>query len=107
MLHTFFIAPTSIQTGLTSISLGLIRALDERGLRVAFCKPVAVMPTNPAEERSTQMVRMGTRLTPPQPLDLKYAQQMISDRQLDRLMEEVIRLHRLAAKDADVIIIEG
>lgn len=107
MLHTFFIAPTSIQTGLTSISLGLIRALDERGLRVAFCKPVAVLPANPAEERSTQMVRMGTRLTPPQPLDLKYAQQMISDRQLDRLMEEVIRLHRLAAKDADVIIIEG
>ena len=107
MLHTFFIAPTTIQTGLTSISLGLIRALDERGLRVAFCKPIAVMPADKNTERATQMVRMSTRLTPPTPLDLKYAQQMISDRQQDRLMEEVIALHRAAAKDADVLIVEG
>ena len=39
--HTFFIAPTGFGVGLTSTSLGLIRALERTGLRVHFLKPIA------------------------------------------------------------------
>ena len=44
-MHTFFIAPTGFGVGLTSISLGLIRALQRTGLRVHFLKPIA-QPAN-------------------------------------------------------------
>ena len=33
-LHTFFVAPTGFGVGLTSTSLGLIRALERTGLKV-------------------------------------------------------------------------
>src|SRR5690554_7139867 len=36
-----FVAPTGLNSGLTSICLGLVRALDSVGLRVGFCKPVS------------------------------------------------------------------
>ena len=50
-----FIAPTDIESGLTTISLGLIQALDSQGLKVGFLKPVA--PDYAASERSTHLVR--------------------------------------------------
>ncbi|MDY3199093.1 MAG: AAA family ATPase, partial [Pseudomonadaceae bacterium] len=40
-MHTFFLAPTGFGVGLTSVSLGLIRALERSGLRVHFLKPIA------------------------------------------------------------------
>ena len=40
-MHCFFIAPTGFGVGLTSTSLGLVRALELAGLQVGFLKPVA------------------------------------------------------------------
>ena len=40
-MHTFFIAPTGFGVGLTSISLGLVGALERSGLKVGFFKPIA------------------------------------------------------------------
>ena len=40
MPHTLYLAPSGAKVGLTSIALGLVRALDNRGVRVAFCKPI-------------------------------------------------------------------
>ena len=40
MPHTLYLAPCGAKVGLTSVALGLVRALDNRGVRVAFCKPI-------------------------------------------------------------------
>jgi phosphate acetyltransferase len=40
-MHTFFLAPTGFDAGLTSVALGMIRALEQSGLRVGFVKPIA------------------------------------------------------------------
>ena len=39
-MRTYYLAPTQPDVGLTSVSLGLLRALQRRGLKVAFCKPI-------------------------------------------------------------------
>ena len=39
MPHTLLVAPAGRQVGLTTACLGLVRALDREGLRVAFVKP--------------------------------------------------------------------
>jgi phosphate acetyltransferase len=106
MRHTIFIAPTEIKTGLTSITLGLMRALDQLGLKVAVCKPIAKIQKG-TRQRSVDLLEYATGIEPPQPISLKHAQSMMSDGKQDRLMEEVIAMHRGLKNEADVVLIEG
>ena len=99
------IAPTGLESGLTTISLGLIRALDAQGLKVGFVKPVA--PSYSSSERSTHLVRTVLHLQTPDPMHLSQVQQRISDGMLDRVLEDVVALHDEVAKDCDVVLIEG
>ncbi|MAD45149.1 MAG: phosphate acetyltransferase [Oceanospirillaceae bacterium] len=99
------IAPIGLDTGLTTISLGLIRALDAQGLKVGFIKPVA--PDYADSERSSHLVRTVLQLNTPNPMQLHRVQQRISDGQLDRVLEEVVGLHDQVAQDCDVVLIEG
>ena len=71
MPHTLYLAPCGAKVGLTSVALGLVRALDNRGVRVAFCKPIG-QPTaqTTGPERSTHFVRATTSLRPALPISL-------------------------------------
>ena len=102
---SILIAPTGLESGLTTISLGLIRALDAQGLKVGFVKPVA--PDYAASERSTHLVRSVLHLKTPDPMHLHLVQQRISDGMLDRVLEDVVALHEQVAADCDVVLIEG
>ena len=106
MLHTFFIAPTEIKTGLTSITLGLIRSLDQLGLKVAVGKPIAHLKDSD-RHRSIEMIRHATGIEPPTPISLKAAQGMVGSGKQERLMEDVVAMHHKLSKDVDVVIIEG
>jgi phosphate acetyltransferase len=101
-----FIAPTGLHSGLNSISIALLHALDTQGIKASFFKPVAPY-TEGDIERSTQMVRQTYPLNPPQPMPLKQAQQLISAGQTDRLLEDLVGLHYVATSGTDVTIIEG
>ena len=101
-----FIAPTGLHSGLSSISIALLHALDTQGIQASFFKPVA--PYQEGEiERSTQMVKQTYPLNPPQPMQLKQAQQLISTGQTDRLLEDLVGLHHIATSGTEVTIVEG
>ena len=101
-----FIAPTGLHSGLNSISIALLHALDTQGIKASFFKPVA--PYVEGEiERSTQMVKQTYPLNPPQPMPLKKAQQLISTGQTDRLLEDLVGLHHIATSGTEVTIVEG
>lgn len=100
-----FLAPTEIGSGLTTISLGLIRALDEQGLKVGFFKPIA--PDYKKEERSTRLVKKLLNLDTPSPLHLSKVQNQVSDDDLDQVLEDVVALHASINNECDVIIVEG
>jgi phosphate acetyltransferase len=101
-----FIAPTGLHSGLNSISIALLHALDTQGIKASFFKPVAPY-TEGDIERSTQMVKQTYPLNPPQPMPLKQAQQLISAGQTDRLLEDLVGLHYMATSGTEVAIIEG
>ncbi len=108
MTTNLFLAPTGLHSGLTSTSLGLIRALEHIGVRAGFFKPIAQKVQEEEQtDRSVLFVRAVSDLTAPTPLDLRYAQGLINRGQSDRLMEEVIGLYQQAAKELDVVVIEG
>ena len=107
-MHTFFIAPTGFGVGLTSISLGLIRALQQAGLRVGFYKPVAQLhPGDHGPERSSELVARTHGLSAPAPLPLSEVEHMLGDGELDELLEKVVSQFQQVAADKDVVVVEG
>jgi phosphate acetyltransferase len=90
------------------VALGLVRALDNRGVRVAFCKPIGQrLPRATGPERSTHFIRATTSLRPALPISLEEAERLISTERTDELMERVMRDFHESASDADVVIVEG
>ncbi|MEH6564104.1 MAG: phosphate acetyltransferase [Halopseudomonas sp.] len=107
-MHTFFVAPTGFGVGLTSTSLGLIRALERTGLRVHFLKPIAQPhPGDEGPERSTELISRTLGLTPPAAMPLAEVEHLLAIGELDDLMEEMVSRYQQAAKDADVVVVEG
>ena len=113
MPKTFFIAPTALNSGLTSICLGLVRAFDNLGVRVSFFKPIAQShfhneaDIDSSTDQSIQFIKAKSNLHPPNPISLKYAQTLVSQNNMGRLMEEIIGLYQQTITDADVVIVEG
>ncbi|MCA9981535.1 MAG: phosphate acetyltransferase, partial [Anaerolineales bacterium] len=107
-IHTFLLVPTGPGVGLTSVSVGLVRALDRVGLRVRFLKPIGQQhETDTGPERSTGMLRQTMPLDPPEPIQIHRAELLISNNNEDDLMEEVVALYQQTADGADVVVVEG
>jgi len=108
MSHVFLLVSTGSGAGLTTISLGMVRALDQLGIRSGFCKPVAQFHDGDmGPERSTQLIKSMTTIMPPTPIGLSRVKAMLGANQEDLLMEEVIQLYQQSSAHADVVIVEG
>ena len=106
-MKTIFLAPSGANTGLTSVSLGLLRALERTGLSVGFLKPIA-QTSNPHEpDRSSHFARLIGQHSCPEPLTLKHVLGLLSKGMNDQLMEEVIGLYEQVAQNIDVLLVEG
>jgi phosphate acetyltransferase len=108
MKHAFFLAPAGTGVGLTTVSLGLVNALDRRGVRVAFFKPISQRTDGTSGlERSTHFIRANTTLEPADPVPVAIATKMISEGRLDELLGQVIAAFHDSTATADVVVIEG
>jgi len=108
MPHTLYLVPSGADAGLTSVALGLLRALDSRGVRVAFFKPVGQAAAHDSgPERSTYFVRQTSSLRPAPPVPLEEAERLIAAGRNDELLEQVVRNFHVSAGDADVVVVEG
>lgn len=107
-MHTLFLAPTGFGGGLNSVSLGLIRSLQQLGLKVGFFKPIAQpFPVDQGQERSCLLVERTLNLASPEPLPLTQVERQLADGELDLLLEEVVKRFQQAAAGNDVVIVEG
>ena len=78
-MPNFLLVPIGTKTGLTSISLGLVRALQQSGRKPAYFKPVAHTPLNEhGVEAATHFAAELFLLNPPQPLPLSTVESMIA-----------------------------
>ncbi len=108
MSYIFFVAPTNAGVGLTSVCLGLVRAMDQVGVSVGFCKPIEQSNTqDKGPERSTTLLNAIMGFNPAKPLSFEYAQQKMERRLGDQLMEEVIQVYEQSNNHYDVMIVEG
>lgn len=104
----FFLAPVSSHVGLTSVCLGLLRALDSAGLRVTFFKPISQPRSGKGQDdRTVIFARNHMGLAVAEPLSLKHAHRRISESQTDLLMEEILEIFHTCEDNVDVVIAEG
>ncbi|MBC9249755.1 phosphate acetyltransferase [Pseudomonas alcaligenes] len=105
-MHSFLLISSGYGVGLTSISLGLVRALQRAGLKVGYLKAVAQSGEQEAHLANALIARTHG-LTPPPPLPLAQVERRLGDDQLDELLEELVSLQQQAGAGQDVLIIEG
>ncbi|PML04090.1 phosphate acetyltransferase [Vibrio breoganii] len=107
MSRTIMLVPISAGVGLTSVSMGVIRAMERKGVNVSFYKPIAQPRTGGSQPdltstilESANDIKIGT----PTPMD--EAQALIRNEQMDVLLETIVeRFNQI--NDADVTLIEG
>jgi phosphate acetyltransferase len=108
MKHTFFLAPAGRSQGLTTVALGIVKALDRRGVRAAFYKPInESLGEHSGPERSTHFLRAITRLAPADPLPLPQVAKLLSDDRLDEVLEKVIGAYQDSTQGANMVVVEG
>jgi phosphate acetyltransferase len=108
MPHTLYLVPSGHGVGLTSIALGLVRALDKHGIRVAFFKPIGQHDHGDrGPERSTHFVRKTSSLTPAAPIPLEEAEALFASGRSDELFARVMRGYHESIGSADVVVVEG
>ena len=113
MAKSLFISPTSMDSGLTSVCLGMLRALERVGVSVGFYKPFsqsvhrAESRHNNGQDSSVAFVRASSHMDPPAPIPLKEAQKLLNQGKADYLLERVVGEYQRVANEVDVVIIEG
>lgn len=106
-MKTLFIAPTKNGVGLSSTALGLARALERQGLKVAFLKPIAQTHERAVDD-SVHFARLVCHMNTPDPIPLHLAEEKLSHDGEEDLMEQVIAVSRQAVGDGvDVLVVEG
>lgn len=106
-MHTLLIVPTSSHVGLTSASVGLVRAFDRLGIRVGFYKPISQSYHEKSKDLSTAYVRAISTLTPPEPLSMEETESMIASGNSEDLLEKITDAYQQVREAVDVVIVEG
>ncbi|WP_380179458.1 phosphate acetyltransferase [Kalamiella sp. sgz302252] len=108
MSRTIMLIPTGTSVGLTSVSLGVIRAMERKGVRLSVFKPIA-QPRSGGDslDQTTLIIRSNSAIPAAEPLQMSHVESLLGANQQDVLMEEIIARYHENTKDAEVVLVEG
>ena len=107
MSRTLLVVPTGPDDGLTSACLGLLRALDQRGVRVGYVKPFAQPGHARGVDHSPDLVRALTSLRPPDPLPTSEMHEHLGSGGIDLALEDALMRWQPVRDAYDVVVVEG
>ncbi len=108
MARTIMLIPVGVGVGVTSVSLGMVRAFERNGLNVNFFKPVAQpRQGEKGPELSTEIIRQGTNASPATPFTLSHAEKLIGAGKTDVLLEDIVERFESHMVDAEIVVVEG
>ncbi|WP_199181679.1 phosphate acetyltransferase [Pantoea sp. ICBG 1758] len=108
MSRTIMLIPTGTSVGLTSVSLGVIRAMERKGVRLSVFKPIA-QPRAGGDrpDQTTTIIRKNSAIPAAEPLQMSRVESLLGSNQQDVLMEEIIANYHATAREAEVVLVEG
>ena len=107
MTRTLLVVPTATGASVARTCLGVVRALDRRGVNVGFVKPVAQPRDDGSPDRSAALVRATTALLPPEPLSTDQLEQQLGSGGVDVVLEEAVAAWEPVHQKYDVVVVEG
>jgi len=106
--RTIMLIPTGTSVGLTSVSLGVIRAMERKGVRLSVFKPIAQPRAGgDSPDQTTTIIRKNSSIPAAVPLAMSRVESLLGSNQQDVLMEEIIANYHENTKDAEVVLVEG
>ncbi|HHJ1168825.1 TPA: phosphate acetyltransferase [Proteus mirabilis] len=107
MSRTIMLVPTDTRVGLTSVSLGVIRSMEQKGVRLSVFNPIAQPRVKGALDQTTAIIRSHSTIQSAEPLNMDYVESLLSSNKKDVLMEEIVARYHENTADAEVVLIEG
>ncbi|EMM9639928.1 phosphate acetyltransferase [Providencia rettgeri] len=100
--------PTGTSVGLTSVSLGVVRSMEQKGVQLSVFKPIAQPRVSGNKDQTTEVLRSHSSITTiVEPLNMEYVESLLTSSKKDVLMEEIVARYHEHTKNAEVILIEG
>jgi len=107
-MKTLMLVPTGVGVGLTTVTLGLERALDSYGIKALFFKPISQdRHIKQKGKTALEALTENKKISGLQQIGLSYAEKILSEGKKDQLLEEIIANFEYVAKNAEVIIVQG
>ncbi|EPC2527825.1 phosphate acetyltransferase [Providencia stuartii] len=108
MSRTIMLIPTGTSVGLTSVSLGVVRSMEQKGVQLSVFKPIAQPRISGSKDQTTEVLRSHSSLTTiVEPLKMEYVESLLTSSKKDVLMEEIVARYHEQTKNAEVVLIEG
>jgi len=98
--------PVGSGVGLTSVSLGLLHACQQKGIKVGHFKPISQPSRNSLAKKNKPIdaISLSQNSTS---ISLSYVEGKMGDGQQDVVLEEIVANFDAFKQDHDVVIIEG
>ncbi len=103
----FFLVPVGNDAPLTSMGLGLVRALQREGINVGFAKPIAQRHALGKSVFSTHFARTLCHIDAPDSIPLDRVEKLLRGGRLPQLMEEVVNIVEPMRASHAAMIVEG
>lgn len=108
MSRTIMLIPISSNVGLSSVSLGVIRAMERKGVRLSVLKPINQSRiSTDTTDQTTAIVSTHTSIPVSKSLNMSYVESLIGSNQQDVLMEEIVSCYQNIAQNSEVVLVEG
>jgi len=106
MPHRIMLIPVGSGVGLTSVSLGLLHACQQKGIKVGHFKPISQPSRNTIAKRNktVEAISLSQNSTS---ISLSDVEAKMGNGQRDTVLEEIVANFDAFKKDHDVVIIEG
>jgi len=107
MARSLLVAPVADHAAMARTCLGLLRALDRRGVKVAYVKPVAQPRADGRPDQSSALVAAITALRPPEPITTAQLEELLGEGELDVVLEKIVAAWKPVYGGSDVVVIQG
>ena len=107
MARSLLVAPVADHAAMARTCLGLLRALDRRGVKVAYVKPVAQPSADGRPDQSSELVAAITALRPPEPVTTTQLEELLGEGELDVVLEKIVAAWKPVYGGSDVVVIQG
>lgn len=97
MAHTLMLVPTGAGVGLISVALGVVRVIENQGLRTCLFKPIAHRDNTVLPQQRINILT----------IPIKQVEKLLSEGRLDELLENIVAAYESISKDNDIVVVQG